>query len=60
LLTCSGISTSRIKVLSKTWLNISYEVAYKKILVCINKALDIYLGGYLEVTNNWSKTIKES
>jgi len=41
-------------------LNISYEVAYKKILVCINKGFVIYLGRYLEkVTNNWSKKLKE-
>ena len=61
MLSCSGISISRIKALSKTWLNISYEIAYKEILVCINKALFIYLGRYLEkVTNKWSKKIKVS
>jgi len=60
-MSCSGIIKSRIEVLNKTWLSIGYEVALKKILVCINKALVIYLCKYLEkVSNNWLKKIKES
>jgi hypothetical protein len=49
----------RMEVLSKKWLSMKEEVAYKKMLICINKSLIVDVGRYLEkVMYNWLNKIK--
>jgi hypothetical protein len=52
LLSCLEMRMWRKEVISRKQLYINEEVAYKKILMCSNKSLIIYLSRYTEL-NMW-------
>jgi hypothetical protein len=48
-----------MEVLSRKWLNVKKEIAYKEILICTSKAFVTDVGRYVEkVTCNWLNKIK--
>jgi hypothetical protein len=49
LLRCPEMRTWGEELITRKWLYMNEEVAYKKILMCTNKSLMIYLGGYTEL-----------